>query len=482
MWTRSSTALPSSVRVSVRRSRFGGFTAVVVLQLVAAAVLHSEARAQAGSPFRYDDDVSAYASPVARVNLYDGLKYILLGDSKAEYLSFGGDLRERVEINSSALLGTRNKGLNAYDLHRLLVFADVHYDGFQVFVQLGNETEAGRAPGPLPTDIDRGDLAQGFIDYAFAAGPGNLTIRGGRFEMAYDEGALIGLRDGPNVRQVWDGLQSFYVLPEARIDAFLIKPVNVSPGYFDDRTLAGQTLWGVHVSASPKAVAPVRMTAFYYGNTMPDVAFYPQAGKEQTHTVGLRLLASAGGLDGSIGGIGQVGTLATKKVLAWAAHGDAGWTLAAPWSPRLGLRTDILSGGSSGRANGGGTVHTFNALYPNYAYSTEATIEAPANLVQVGATLAIHPLDSVTVNCILEGLWRYSVHDAFYAAPTIALIRPDGTSRRFSGVEQQVEATWRPSRFLDMTAAYVHFEPGAFLRSAHARSQDYGMTQISVHF
>ena len=38
--------------------------------------------------------------------------------------------------------------------------------------------------------------------------------------MAYDEGALIGLRDGPNVRQVWDGLQSCYVLPEARIDAF----------------------------------------------------------------------------------------------------------------------------------------------------------------------------------------------------------------------------------------------------------------------
>ena len=105
----------------------------------------------------------------------------------------------------------------------------MHYDGFQVFVQLGNENEAGRAPSPLPTDIDRGDLAQVFIDYAFAAGPGNLTVRGGRFEMAYDEGALIGLRDGPNVRQVWDGLQSFYVLPEARIDAFLVKPVSVDP-------------------------------------------------------------------------------------------------------------------------------------------------------------------------------------------------------------------------------------------------------------
>jgi hypothetical protein len=439
--------------------------------------MQREARAQTGSPFRYDEDVSGYASSSARVSLYDTMKYVPLGDAADEYLSFGGDLRERVEVNNNALLGYRNKGANAYDLHRILLYADVHYDGFQVFVQLGNENEAGRAPSPLPTDIDRGDLAQGFIDYAVAAGAGNLTLRGGRFEMAYDEGALIGLRDGPNVRQVWDGFQSFYVLPEARIDAFLVKPVNVSPGYFDDRTLAGQALWGVHVSASPAFLAPVKITAFYYGNTMPNVAFYPQSGKERTHTIGLRLLASKGGLDGSIGGIVQVGTLGSKNVLAWAAHGDAGWTLKAPWTPRLGLRTDILSGGGSGS-----TVHTFNALYPNYAYSTEATIEAPANLIQVGATLSLNPLDTVTVNYTLEGLWRYSVDDAFYAAPTFALVVPDGSSRRFSGLEQQVEATWRVNKFLDLTAAYVHFEPGAFLRSAHARSQDFGMTEFSVHF
>ena len=460
--------------MNVRRSSYGGFVARLGLQLFAAAVMLRQARAQAGSPFRYDDDVSAYATPGARVSLYDDLKYVPLGADG--YLSFGADLRERLEVNSNGLLGYRTHGANAYDLHRLLVYADVQYDGLRVFVQLGNETEAGRALGPLPTDIDRGDLAQGFIDYAFALGPGKLTVRGGRFEMAYDEGALIGLRDGPNVRQVWDGVQSFYVLLGARIDAFVVKPVNVSPGYFDDRTLAGQTLWGVHVSASPAFLAPVKLTAFYYGNTMPNVAFYPQPGKERTHTIGLRLLASEGVLDGSIGGIGQVGTLASKKIVAWAAHADAGWTLKAPWTPRLGVRTDVLSGGSSS-----GTVHTFNALYPNYAYSTEATIEAPANLIQVGATLGLHPLRSVTVNYTLEGLWRYSVHDAFYAAPTFALVLPNGSSRRFSGVEQQVEATWQINKFLDLTAAYVHFEPGAFLRSAHARPQDFGMIEVSVH-
>jgi hypothetical protein len=458
--------LPTSTRAIVARLGL----------LFAAAAVHHSARAQANSPFRYDDDVSQYASANARVNLYGDLKFIPLGDSADEYLSFGADLRERAEVNSNTLLGFGNDGLNAYNLHRLLLFADIHYDGFRVFIQLGNETEVGRAPGPLPTDIDRGDLAQGFIDYAFKAGPGNLTVRGGRFEMAYDEGALIGLRDGPNVRQVWDGLQSFAVLPEARIDAFVVKLVNVSPGYFDDRTLAGQALWGVHLAASPPAIAPVKITAFYYGNTMPEVRFYPRPGKEQTHTVGLRLLASAGGFDGSVGGIGQAGTLAARTVRAWAAHADAGWTFALPWQPRLGLRTDTLSGGG-----GNGTVHTFNALYPNYAYSTEATIEAPANLIQVGATLGLHPLDSVTVNYTLEGLWRYSVLDAFYAAPTFVLVPPDGTSRRFTGIEQQVEATWHINSFASLTASYVHFEPGAFLRAAHARSQDFGMTELAIH-
>ena len=57
---------------------------------------------------------------------------------------------------------------------------------------------------------------------------------------------------------------------------------------------------------------------------MPQVAFYPRSGKEQTHTFGLRLLASRSGFDGSLGGIGQVGELASQNVLAWAVHADAG--------------------------------------------------------------------------------------------------------------------------------------------------------------
>lgn len=451
--------------------------AIVVAGIVAAA---ASAAAQDTSPFRYDDDMSTYVAGAPRTGLYDQLKYIPLGADPDVYLSFGGDLRERVEVNGNPLLGFRLRGINAYDLHRLLLFADLRHDDLRAFVQIGSETEVDRAPGPLPPDIDRGDLAQGFLNYAVAAGPGTLTLRGGRFEMAYDEGALIGLRDGPNVRQVWDGFQAFYTVPEGRLDAFLVKPVNVTPGFFDDRDLRGQTLWGVHLSVAPAVAAPVRITAFYYGNTMPHVQFFPRPGKEETHTAGLRLLLSRGAFDGSVGGIGQVGTFERQAVLAWAAHADAGWTARGLWTPRLGLRADVLSGGGDGH----GTVHTFNALYPNYAYSTEATIEAPANLMQVGATLGLHPTPSVTVTFTytLEGLWRYSTRDAFYAAPTVALVPPDGTQRRFSGVEQQLEASWQANKILGVTAAYVHFAPAAFLRAAHARPDDFGMAEIAARF
>ena len=461
-----------------REARRGRTALAVASAAVVLSLATSSARAQSTSPFRYDDNALVYATPDQQDTLLGRVKYISLGEDAQEYLSFGGDVRERVEMVGNALLGFREREANVYDLNRVLLFADLQYDGFRAFVQLGSHTEMGRAPGAVPTDLDRGDLQQGFADYADDIGAGRLTLRGGRFEMSFDGGALIGLRDGPNVRQTWDGFWGFYVLRDARIDAFAVAPVEVDKGYFDDSGIEGECLWGVHVDLAPRATAPFRFTAFYYGSIMPRVTFSPRPGREETHTVGLRMLATRGAVDGSVGVIGQIGTFAGQDVRAWAAHGDIGWKLSLPWSPRLGLRADVLSGGN----NHSGTIHTFNALYPNYAYSTEATIEAPANLMQAGGTIEVQPVRAVTVHYTLEGLWRYSTRDAFYAAPTFALVAPGSDTRRYSGTEQQIEATWHVNPYLDVTAAYVHFAPGDFLLAAHARAENFGMTEFAIHF
>ena len=423
--------------------------------------------------------MTPYIAAAQKGSGFDRWKYIPLSDDPRIYLSFGADLRERVEASNDTLLGYRNRGSNVYDLHRLLVYSDLHHDDFRAFVQIGSHTETGRSPAALPTDMDRGDLQQAFLDYSPRMAGDQWVFRGGRFEMSFDEGALVSLRDGPNVRQVWDGLRTSVTLRTIHVDAFVVASVGVSPGYFDDSVLHGQTLWGIHFQTTPAFQGPVAISGFYYDSTMPKVLLSPTPGREHTHTAGVLLRREDSDFDASIGGIVQTGRFNSWDVLAWSNHGELGWTFSAlPGSPRVGLRADALSGGPSTS----GTVHTFNALYPNYAFSTQATIEAPSNLIQCGGSLDLHPARSLTLQYKIEGLWRYSVHDAFYAAPTFALVMPSGANERYSGLAQQVQSTWNINQFVSVLAAYVHFAPGAFLQSKGAVNENFGMAQVTLRF
>jgi hypothetical protein len=454
--------------ISVAAFAIGAITA-------ASAASQQDARPSAapGSPFRYDDDPTNYAGAAAD-NLYARLKYIPFGD--ADYLSFGADLRERVEASGDALLGFRYRDADAYDLHRLLVFADAQVgDHLRAFLQLGDHEEVGRQPAALPTDVDVLDLSQAFVDGSGNVAGGKATLRFGRAEMSFDDGALIGLRDGPNVRQVWDGVRLTFVGGSWRWDAFAVEPVSVRPGLFDDGRMHGQPLDGVHVTVTP--TSSFATDAFYYHNVNPEVSLYDAAGRERTETFGVRVRGDVGNVDGSVGGIGQTGAADGREVRAFALHADVGVGLPqAPWSPHIGVRSDILSGGDPKTEH----IATFNALYPNVAYSTEATIEAPANLVQIGVVTAARPAPNVTLQSIVEGLWRYSTKDAFYAAPLFPLVRPDGSHGSYSGVESQLEATWRLNRAVTVKAALVHFFAGDFIRRGGGSDETFGMTSVAL--
>lgn len=452
--------------------------AAFVVLLWASAITPAAAQTAAppvpSSPFRYDDDPTVFAGAPSD-DLYAKLKFIPL--STNSYLSFGADLRERVESSDVSLLGFRYRGSNTYDLHRLLVYADLQLGpDVRFFGQVGNHDEVGRALGPLPTDVDRFDIQQAFADLSHAVGDGRVILRVGRAEMSYDDGAVIGLRDGPNVRLVWDGVRASYVTAGWRWDAFAVRPVSVTPGVLDDSPLAGQALDGAHVSGALSA--ELGLDAFWYWNSNPSVALFGAAGQERTNTFGARLRERTGGFDGSVGLIGQTGTAdGGREVHAFAGHADVGWSFAGtPWSPHLTLRADVLSGGAPTATR----VSTFNALFPNYAYSTEATIEAPANLVEVGAVLRASPTPTLSLQYTLEGLWRYSTHDAFYVAPLVPLVRPDGGNDRFTGIEQQLSASWRASPYVTFSAALVHFTAGEFVKRGGGRDETFAMLSAAL--
>ncbi|WP_421853206.1 alginate export family protein [Novosphingobium sp.] len=422
------------------------------------------------SPFRYDDDVAAYAD---REDIYGQLKYIRVG---AGYVSFGADLRERAELSHNIGLGARGRTSDAYLLHRLLAFGDLHLNNVvRVFVQVGNHLETGRRAAAAPTDIDRFDLTQGFVDLAHPLAGGQLTLRVGRAEMSFDDGILIGLRDGPNVRQVWDGVRVSYAKPRLRLDAFAVRPVAVSPGAFDDGAATGAALQGVHASLTFSKTTGADV--FWYRSIKPSVAILRTNGRARTNTLGVRLHRASQTLDGTMTLIVQTGQVGSRPVRAFAGHIDVGGYLGhRTWMPHLGLRADVLSGGDPN----GRTVNTFDALYPNVSYSTEAAIEAPANLIEVGLVGKVSPARTIDVQYTFERLWRYSSRDAYYAAPLMPLVGPNASGRRALGLLQQLALTWRANPFVTVRAAAVRFDHGRWLSEQGARNETFGTLIFSV--
>ena len=397
---------------------------------------------------RYNENFGFLGVHDGRVTPYAQIKYMSLGDDPLSFLTLGGDDREKVESYQHPVFGRTGLTQDTTYEHRLLVHANLQLDSFRTFIELGNETEEGRLPRANPTDTDRFDLQQAFLDYDTALDDGHLTLRAGREELLFGEGLLIGPRDAPNIRQDWDGVRVMYQQAELKIDLFAVRPVNNLPGIFDDETSSTQALWGAYATMHPLAISPIAVDIYGFGFENSLYTLSDGTGADHRATLGVRGYGTIGHVDGVVETIGQTGRFDHRNVLAYAFHSELGYTEGNAWgSPRLGLRLDDISGN---RNRGFGTEGSFNPISPNLSYSTEAAIESACNLRQAGITLGVTPIPAVNVSYEYEGLWRDSTADAFYVAPQIPLFQPRGENQRFSGTEQQVYGTWRVNPFLQL--------------------------------
>jgi hypothetical protein len=429
---------------------------------------------------RYNENFGFLSDPTLRVSPYAQMKYIPLSDDPLDFLTLGGDDREKVESYQHPTFGKTGLTQDTTYEHRLLIHANLELDSFRAFIEFGNENEEGRLPKALPTDTDRFDLQQAFLDYNTSFGPGHLTLRAGREELLFGEGLLIGPRDAPNIRQDWDGFRAMFQQADLKLDLFAVRPVNNLTGIFDDETSSTQALWGAYTTVHPEAIAPVALDLYAFGFENSSYTLSDGTGADHRATLGVRGYGTLGRFDVVIEAIGQTGSFDKRNVLAYAFHSELGFTESGVWSsPRLGLRVDDISGN---RNRGSGTEGSFNPISPNLSYSTEAAIESACNLRQVGMTLGITPIPAVSVSYEYEGLWRDSTQDAFYIAPQIPLFQPHGENQRFSGTEQQIYGSWRINPFLQLKGALVHFEPGAFITSSGGHAINYAMVAGSLRF
>jgi Alginate export len=453
----------------------------VVGGMLAAAIIAAPATASTERPgyatFRYDEDWRPLCSPSEeRSTSLDAIKCIRITETTT--LTLGGDLRVRTE-----LVDNPGFGLRFDEDQAVLARATVHGDlrigsSLRAFVQFGFYDQGGRTGGPLPTDVDRGDLMQGFIDVSAPVADGRITLRVGRQEIGLGSSRIVSVRDGPNIRRAFDGVRSFWSRGSYRIDAFYVRPITIDPGAFDDNATRGERLAGVYATGLVPGIAALHIDLYALDSNRDRARFGALTAGERRRTVGVRLSGKSRGFDWDIETAYQWGRFDTRPIAAWTIASNVGHTFAAvPLSPRIGLKADIASGDRGGQRLG-----TFDALYPKFPYFSEANLFAPANIIDLHPEIGLTVTPRFKPYAGVDFVWRETVRDAVYTTPLVAIARTTGVGNRFTGTQAIAGFDWQASNRLVIAAQFVHFAPGRTVRDAGGRAVDFLVVSAAYRF
>jgi len=456
---------------------------LVAAMLLSAVVLHGQTDAATGAQaptdqaatqtkpnrsyglLRENEDWSFLRDSKLRQDFWDPIKYIPLR-SGDWYLTIGGDVREVLEQVWNDNWG-KQPYTNTFFLQRYMVHSDWYFgQHYRAFVQLKSGLESFRKGGPRPIDEKKLDFEAAYFEMS-TAGRNWIALRIGRQELNYGSGRLISVREGPNVRQSFDGLKIRSKIDAWNIDAFAVRPDLDKPRFFTNVPDHQTAFWGVY--ASRPESSRLSFDVYYAGLDRKQFTYNRGTGREQRHSLAARLWrpvqTKERGWDLDYEGVWQFGTFDSGDIRAWTFASESGYSFPeSPWKPRLSVKSDISSGDDPrGRALG-----TFNALFPigNYFGVLADTGPGPQNFIDVHPKLQIQPITGVSVSMDLVAQWRESLRDGLYAVPGFLLV-PAGTSRaRFVGYRPGMEVRWQIDRHAYLQADYGIFYAGKFLKDA----------------
>jgi Alginate export len=408
---------------------------------------------------RYDEDWSCLEDLDQRRELWDSAKYIELGDDR--YVSLGADTRLRFERYVHPGFGAGTEDGSGYALQRYLFHSDIHLSkSVRAFAQVQSSWVGGRIGGPRRSDLNRVDVHQAFVDLRLSPTRNtSVTFRAGRQEVEFGSSRLVSTRDGLNVRLSFDGLRVMARSDRARVWAFLMQPVEIDPGTFDDGR-EQRTLWGVSAGNAPEPKAAGNLAVYISGLHAKNVRYDQGSGSERRMTFGARAWGSGERWDYNIEPILQWGRFESGRIRAWALATDVGVTWRRhPLRPRLGFRADATSGDRDPEAV---SLETFNPLFAGVPYSGLAGLVGPSNVWDVTPSFSVSISDlTVTGGCAIFA--RTSHGDGVYGI-NLNLERTGRLTRASHvGIQPTVQATWSPSRYFSAVATASFFRVGRFL-------------------
>lgn len=429
---------------------------------------------------RYEEDHSFLRDPACRTELWDPVKYMPLTADPSIVLSLGGDVRERFEYVSDPDWGRGPD--DGYLLQRYMLHADLLLGTHaRTFAQLTSNFATDRSGGPGPVDENRLDLHQAFLDVELDvphAGP--LTIRAGRQEIDYEDARLITVREGANVRLSFDAVRVMQRAGDWRVDLFAAAPVETDPGVFDDGWEPGQRLWGAF-AFGPILADALALDVFYFGFSDDEAVFDQGTADESRHSIGVRASGTPGALDYNVELVYQLGSFGAGDIRAWMVASDTGYTFdSSPARPRLGIQLNATSGDKDPLDL---DLQTFNPLFPQASYFTDANLIGPLNHVDVHPMLSLRLIERLAVALHYDVFWRTRLADGLYRTSGALIVTGQGTSSRHVGSELALRVQWQLDRHATLVATYSHFFVGPFLEEAgHGHDLDFFAMWLSYRF
>jgi hypothetical protein len=419
---------------------------------------------------RWAEDWSVLANPNVPREPLDELKYIPLSNYDAHtYLSFGANIRERFEVNDTNF-GTGGNQQDSYLLSRIEAHLDVRIHGqVQIFFQLQSDTSPGKQR-PSPVDQDRLGIEQGFVAVSESLGDGVIAIRIGRQENGFDLQRFLSVRDGPNVRQSYDGVSVAYTSGPWRLITLYTHPVeNRNSSMFDDYSSPHLSLDLVRIE---RQVTSSSSLSAYVGQFRQDDAQFPSAGgNERRDLVDVRFTGVSGRVDWDAEAMSQYGRIGAQAIRAWATGVVIGRTFGSTsFRPRISLQFDAASGDKSPTDH---QLNTFNPLFPSGYYFTTAGYTTYANLVHVKTDISVNPLTNVKLSAGVGVEWRETIADTIYTLPDVPVPDSAGRGSRYVGTYGQFRVDCGLTPHIALALEAVHFSAGATVVSVGGHDTNY---------
>lgn len=433
---------------------------------------------------RYDEDFSYLAGPPESFepDFFDPIKYIELGSDWR--LTLGGEVRFRVEAETNKSFGAREPAQDTFLLHRYLFHADLRYDEtIRIFVQGITAFDEDRDLPPRPTDENKWDVHQAFIDLRIFGKEQPWTLRLGRQELRYGNERIVSPLDWVNTRRRFDAVKLFASYESFDLDFWYSKPIPIDRSSLDHND-EDFDFYGAYFTWKKIPRHGVDVYFFAVDDINDKTNVNGRSGDRSTYTLGSRFWGKTGRFDYEAELAGQWGTWAGDTVQAWSWAMDGGYTFEkTPWRPRVGAGFDWASGDEDPTDR---KVGTFDQLFPlGHKYLGFLDLFGRQNITALNVNLSAWPVEKkVRTAAAFYSFWLNAEKDALYDVTGAPSLRDrTGNSGKDLGNELDLTVTWTVSRHSAILLGYSHFWSEDFVQeTSPGRDADLFYVQYAFKF